>query len=77
LKVKKKGDCYQHEPVSAVALVLACRILMSNALKDRNVWHISIFSEQLVSAASSGAVFIILPDFLRIAADLHAYASFA
>jgi len=28
LKVKKKGDCYQHEPVSAAALVLACNILM-------------------------------------------------
>ena len=27
LKTKKKGDCYQHEPVSAAALVLACNIL--------------------------------------------------
>ena len=27
-KVKKKGDCHQHELVSAAALVLAYRILM-------------------------------------------------
>ena len=27
LKVKKKGDCYQHEPVPAAVLVLACNIL--------------------------------------------------
>lgn len=50
---------------------------MSNALKDRNAWHISRFSEQLVSVALRAAAFIILPDFSRIAADLHAYAAFA
>jgi len=31
----------------------------------------------LVSVASSGAVFIILPDFLSIVADLHVYVAFA
>jgi hypothetical protein len=50
---------------------------MSNALKDRNAWHISRFSEHLVSVALSGAVFIILPDFSIIAADLHVYVAFA
>jgi hypothetical protein len=28
LKVKKKGDCYQHEPVPAAALVLAYILLI-------------------------------------------------
>jgi hypothetical protein len=44
----------------------------AQAIKNKNIQHILKSLEHLMAAASRGGVFIALPDFWRIMADLHA-----